>query len=256
MHLSFREFFPEETFIDAKFGDMTLKSLQRGVKSNTDTLLNWIEKGCSDALVKKYLETVTMGIFTDIEHPEQVLESYTISFGYPASKEHETIRMMRSTVASLQVKTMDGESKTVAASLNVTFKQQIVRILRSLCVMIQTLGPLPEKKYVSLQLTYYDELTPHDYEPPGFSSTVFDLAYAFRESTLKHDFGMVRSKYHQVRLALETAVSGEEEEEEVKAEAVTVGKVPIQTDETIPAAVVANDTQDTIGKNNIVYHVG
>lgn len=175
---------------------MSLKKIRRGVNSHADRLLDWIDRGCRDALHRKFLETVTLGIFTDPEHPEIVLESYTISISYPSSKEHELINVLREPSANMTVK-LAGEEKVIAASQNTSFTQQISRLLRTLCILMQTLKGLPAKKYASMQITYYDELTPRDYEPPGFTSLVFDLKYLFQRPTFKHDFGAAESTHHR-----------------------------------------------------------
>lgn len=207
-----REFFPEEAFTQVRYGEMTLKGIRGGVRSNADLLLDWIHKGCYDALKHKYLETVTLGIFTDLQHPDQILESYTLKFAYPNSRDHELLSQIRAqaTCVGVEVKMIDGGTKEINANSQGSFKQQIIRMLRILCIMVQTLSPLPDKKYVSMQLTYYDELTPNGYEPPGFAATIFELAYAFKKPTFKQDFGSAQSNCHRVQLTMETTMAGDE----------------------------------------------
>lgn len=189
---------------------MNLKKIHPGSNSSADTLMEWVQRGCADALQQKYLETATLGIFVDIDHPEHVLETYALTFTYPSSKDHMDILQARTLTGSnvqISLKTKGMTATTTAAAIGTgTFKQQIVKMIRTLCIMMQTLGPLPTKKYVSMHLTYYDELTPADYEPPGFTSTIFELGYLFKDPTFKHDFGSVQSAHHQISLAMETSV--------------------------------------------------
>lgn len=246
----FREFFGEDAFVDCKFGDMTLKKIYRGVTRGADMLMDWIDRGVQDALKHKYLETVTMGIFSDPKNPQDVIETYTMGFSYPSSRQHEMIMRLRSN-------TNRGDNQgipTVAtsritASLDAPFKQQMIKMLRTLCILMQTLGPLPKKRYVAMQMTYYDEVTPVNYEPPCFTSSVFELNYLFKDpgSTFKHDFGAVASPYHRVRLAFETLVGGDKEttEKEKHEEICKDAGVP---NNAVPEAKVdeAQNTQDTI----------
>ena len=48
-----------------------------------------------------------------------------------------------------------------------------------------------------MTLTYYDDVTPKNYEPPGFTSTLFDLNNLFHgEGTMKHMCGTTISPFH------------------------------------------------------------
>lgn len=215
--ISSREFFGEDAFVDCKVGDLVLKQIYRGATQGADTLVDWIEHGVQDALRHKYLETVTMGVFSGPNDPQDVIETYTMGFSYPSSRGHEMVMRLRSNTN----KRGDTQgipavaTSRVTASPDAPFKQQMVRMLRTLCILMQTLGPPPQRRYVTMQMTYYDELTPANYEPPGFAPSVFELGYLFKDpsGTLKHDFGTVASPHHRVRLALETSVDGEHRKE-------------------------------------------
>lgn len=50
-----------------------------------------------------------------------------------------------------------------------------------------------------MQLTYYDELTPKNYEPPGFIPQDFDVNLIFSKSTMKHTFGTAHSDHHKCK---------------------------------------------------------
>lgn len=177
---------------------MSLKKLKRETNTHADRFLDWIDLGCQDALKHKYLDTITLGISTDVDRPDNVIESYTISVGYPSSKDHEMINNLRQSIhITLKTAETEQEIKMGGAGGKVDFSKQIVKVLRTLCLMMQTLRPLPQKKFVSMQMTYYDELTPTGYEPPGFASSVFDVNYLFDGKTFRHNFGQVESPHHQ-----------------------------------------------------------
>jgi hypothetical protein len=232
---------------------MSLKKIRRGVNTHADRLVDWIDKGCLDALQRKYLETITLAVFANPEEPDTIVESYTFAISYPSSREHELIKSLRAT-ANLTVKTGGEEKTIISADPSVPFSQQIVKILRTLCIMMQTLNPLPMKRYASMQITYYDELTPPNYEPPGFTSAVFDVGYLFKKPTLKHDFGSVHSGYHMLGLALETAVDSIAAEKNAEMadvpRAKAIDEAAIDSQPTIVLSqlpVIKGLTQDTIG---------
>ncbi len=214
-----REFFPDEAFDECKYGEMTLKYIKRHVHPHADRLLDWIEKGCFEALSLKYLETISLGIFDDPDHPESVLESYTLHVSYPSSKMHRLVEESRSAARSkglppvglqLTLETGGGKSSSVigggGGSQESSVKEQIVKILRTICVLMQTLHALPRKKFVTMQMTFWDELTPVDYEPAGFASAAFDFCYLFPKATppLKQAFGPLVAPHHRVAVLLET----------------------------------------------------
>jgi hypothetical protein len=165
------------------------------------------------------------------------------------------LRSMRDVSASMTVQI--GARSTEISAGKGTFAQQITKILRTLCVMLQTLKPLPDKKHASMQVTYYDELTPSDYEPPGFVGTVFDVQYLFERPTLKHDFGVAESNHHRIGVGLETAVVAQDAVNE--AESVPEQKADIIDTSptlTISQAIGHKDlTLETIGTKSLMSNV-
>lgn len=242
---------------------MALKRLRKHVNVNTDRLIDWIELGCGDALQKKYLETITLGIHSDEHDNAQVIESYTLTIGYPASELHNIIKEVREdakpTETHITVTSNEGGKKIIKAETREPFGKQIVKMLRTLCIMMQTLKSLPSQKYVGMQLTYYDEVTPPDYVPPGFMQSVFDINYIFNGPTFKHGFGQVQSSHHNINLDLETLKFYADREDEEPAP-VAVPKIQpakggdvsfsLTLSQPPPAAVIS-PSQDTIGIDDI-----
>lgn len=128
-----------------------------------------------------------------------MLETYTLTINYPSSEPHEQIR--RSALNNLNVSLSvmkQGEQSTI--STTTSFQKELVTLLRNLCILTQTLGPLPERRYLTMQITYYDELTPTNYEPPGFLPKDFDIDLIFNEPSMKHSFGTASSNHHRYTL--------------------------------------------------------
>ena len=68
---------------------LPIKALRRGGSSQADTLLDWLELGCFDALARKHLRTMVFAIYTDSTAPHTLCESYQFDFSYPQSDAFE-----------------------------------------------------------------------------------------------------------------------------------------------------------------------
>ena len=154
----------------------------------------------------------------DRGNSESTIESYTISITYPDSTDHMKDNHFGSITIDREV---DGQKSQLTAlghsphsSLKeFSFEKQASRMVRCLCVLLQTLKPLPPRKYLTMHLTYYDLLTPKNYEPPGFQSSIFDRSYLHDPKfVFKHQFASVASLTHALQLSLCTTVEEDREE--------------------------------------------
>lgn len=183
---------------------MNLKRFKKGSDRNSDQLLKWIEEGCFDALKRKYLKSAILTVLADTTSPNNVLETYTLRVNYPDSALHQAIDAATANIAQLSL-TRNDQSVFAVESSPANFKDAISKILRSLCVMSQTLKSLPGKKCLSMKLTYYEEVTPMGYEPPGFVAAEFDIDHLFVQgATSKYAFGKATTPYHNIGLSMET----------------------------------------------------
>lgn len=183
---------------------MNLKRFKRGGDRNSDQLLKWIEEGCFDALSKKYLKTAVLTVLSDsTSRPDNVIETYTLRVNYPESVLHQSIDAATANIAHLSLTRNDRSVLKVDATPT-NFRDSVSKILRSLCVMSQTLKNLPERKCLSMKLSYYDEVTPMGYEPPGFVAAEFDIDHLFQGPTNKYSFGAAKTPYHDLGLSMET----------------------------------------------------
>lgn len=204
MFYLFRDLFPEESFHDHKIVGMNLKKFKRGGDGNSDKLVQWIEEGCYDALSKKYLKSVILTILADSQNPNNVLETYTLRVQYPNSPIHQSVDTTTANIAQLSLSRNNKSVLSVESASPANFKENMSKILRSLCVMSQTLKALPTKKYLSMKLNYYEEVTPMGYEPPGFRAADFDIDHLFNAPTNKYSFGKTVTPYHSIGLSMET----------------------------------------------------
>ena len=126
-----RDLFEEKNFTDHFLCDLALKRLARGISPEADTFLDWIELGIYDALDKKYLRTIYLGIFVDPNHPKDILEWYTFKVAYAPFN-------AATDVSSLSIEQNDREILHFSQK-ETDFKRSAVQILRTMCILTQTL---------------------------------------------------------------------------------------------------------------------
>ncbi|KAJ3294952.1 DNA binding protein [Borealophlyctis nickersoniae] len=190
-----RMLFPEENFKDTSLNGMALKSLVRDYSIEADELMDWLEKGCYDALEKQYLKTMIFGIYLDPDNPDKLVESYTFQFSYP-EKDLWCVTIDAAGKETFRLKTRNEIMSATAV------------MLRRLLILTQTLKPLPENAYVTMKLYYYDEVTPLDYEPPFFQAGDDTKKFYFETKPEKIKIGQVDTPHHAVNLQVQTASDG------------------------------------------------
>ncbi|KAF6719709.1 HORMA domain-containing protein 1 [Oryzias melastigma] len=78
-------------------------------------------------------------------------------------------------------------------------KQASVLLIRKLFLLMQNLDALPNKVYLTMKLYYYDDITPADYQPPGFKEGVYDHLW-FEGMPVHFKVGEVHTSYHALRV--------------------------------------------------------
>ncbi|KAI9597382.1 DNA-binding protein [Syncephalis fuscata] len=115
-----RSFFDEDVYADDKYDGQSIKRLTRGKSSEADTMLDWIEIGCFEALDRRYLRSAVIGVYLDSSNPQQFAESYTFNIDYSDA-------------------TSTASTETNGSEL---VKQNIKQLIRRLILLTQTLPPL------------------------------------------------------------------------------------------------------------------
>jgi len=105
-----------------------------------------------------------------------------------------------------------GNKKISSASTASQTKKATISLLRNLIVLIQTLRPLPDDVRVTMKLFYYDDVTPEDYEPPGFKAAETDFV-CMEGNPTKFKFQSVSTAFHslQLRVIADAMMAGEDE---------------------------------------------
>merc|ERR1719153_86726 len=192
-----RGMFPEDAYVNKSLDKLSLKILKEKTEhENAGTLAGWL-LGAFEAIEKKYLKSLMLSVYVDPSCPNTVHEMYIFRFSYPGG------------VPTCEVQGTNKQSAKVAQD-DIYLTTQ--KLLRTVLLITQGLGPLPTSAYLSIKLTYYDEVTPTDYEPTGYCAT--DIIDPILPSGVqRYNSGKVSTAHHGVKLkvvALPRDIVGEE----------------------------------------------
>ncbi|RMC06059.1 hypothetical protein DUI87_17604 [Hirundo rustica rustica] len=169
-----RGLFPESSYGTRYLDDLCLKILRED-KSCLGSLqiVKWIQ-GCFDALEKQY--TVT--------------EMYQFKFKY------------KKKVPQMDISSNHREF--VAGLCSKDVKQASRLLLRTLYLLMQDLGPLPNDITLSMKLLYYNDVTPQDYQPPGFKDDGSPGGLLFAGDPVHLRVGSVSTDFHLMKVRVTT----------------------------------------------------
>uniref|UniRef100_A0A4W5QKW7 HORMA domain containing 1 n=1 Tax=Hucho hucho TaxID=62062 RepID=A0A4W5QKW7_9TELE len=105
--------------------------------------------------------------------------------------------------------------------VNVSTKKSSILLVRKLYTLMQNLGPLPENVCLNMKLSYYDDVTPQDYQPPGFMEGDSD-SMQFEKEPVNLTMGEVVTPFHTLKVGVTT------ERERLEQEGGTVTKISSQ----------------------------
>uniref|UniRef100_F6YMA0 HORMA domain-containing 1 n=1 Tax=Xenopus tropicalis TaxID=8364 RepID=F6YMA0_XENTR len=166
-----RGLFPEYAYGTRYLEDICVKILREDKSCPGSTqLVKWM-LGCYDALQKKY--TVT--------------ECYQFKFKYTAFG------------PTMDFVSNNGSSTSICSDV----KRTSVMLIRKLYVLMQNLGPLPNDVYLTMKLFYYDEVTPADYQPPGFKEGNCE-GLMFEGEPMYLNVGEVATPFHVLKVKVTT----------------------------------------------------
>ncbi|NXR46119.1 HORM2 protein, partial [Hippolais icterina] len=181
-----RGLFPESSYGTRYLDDLCLKILRED-KSCLGSLqiVKWIQ-GCFDALEKQY---VNLRFYALNSNPT-VTEMYQFKFKY------------KKKVPQMDISSNHREF--VAGLCSKDVKQASRLLLRTLYLLMQDLGPLPNDITLSMKLLYYNDVTPKDYQPPGFKEdgSPGDLLFAGDPVNLR--VGSVSTDFHLMKVKVTT----------------------------------------------------
>eukprot|EP00732_Lithocolla_globosa_P005341 Lithocolla_globosa_v1_NODE_5475_length_1234_cov_3.466497.p3 type:complete len:114 gc:universal NODE_5475_length_1234_cov_3.466497:3-344(+) len=108
---------------------MNLKLLQRGSNPEANTMLDWLEKGCFDALERKYLKKIVFGVYLNPDQPTLFEEVYEFKVSYAEEGAEGHVSMSRGDTPLMEAH-MNGKKE---------IKKATQQLLRTLITMTHTL---------------------------------------------------------------------------------------------------------------------
>uniref|UniRef100_A0A3Q2E718 Zebrafish testis-expressed 38 n=1 Tax=Cyprinodon variegatus TaxID=28743 RepID=A0A3Q2E718_CYPVA len=199
-----RGIFPEFAYRSRYLEDLCLKVLRENSSiPGANKVVRWM-MGCFDALDKQYVSYIPL--FLNFE----MITSYQFNFRY--SEVGPEMGILRNNEMQMQVTLEDTKTASVL-------------LIRKLFLLMQNLGVLPSNVHLTMRLYYYDDITPADYQPPGFKEGVYDRIW-FQGIPVHFKVGHVETSYHslKVRVSVDQGqVKKLEEGNEVKETAIQVG---------------------------------
>ncbi|NXF99844.1 HORM1 protein, partial [Sakesphorus luctuosus] len=183
-----RGIFPESAYGTRYLDDVCVKILREDKNCpGSSQLVKWM-LGCYDALQKKYLRQIVLAVYNHPEDPQTVTECYQFKFKYTH------------TGPLLDFGSKDGSDSPISCA---DTKRASVLLIRKIFVLMQTLSPLPNDVCLTMKLLYYDEVTPPDYQPPGFKEAEYE-GLMFNEEPMYLNVGEVPTPFHMLKLKITT----------------------------------------------------
>ncbi|NXV98326.1 HORM2 protein, partial [Calonectris borealis] len=169
-----RGLFPESSYGTRYLDDLCLKILRED-KSCLGSLqiVKWIQ-GCFDALERQY--TVT--------------ELYQFKFKY------------KKEVPQMDI--ISNQMNFVNGVCSEDVKEASRLLIRKLYLLMQNLGPLPNDITLTMKLLYYNDVTPKDYQPPGFKEDGSPGDLLFDGDPVNLRVGSVSTGFHLMKVRVTT----------------------------------------------------
>ncbi|XP_078287966.1 HORMA domain-containing protein 1 [Rhinoraja longicauda] len=185
-----RGLFPEHAYGTRYLEDLCVKILREDDSCpGSSQIVKWM-MGCYDALQKKYLRMLILAIYTNQDADCQtVTECYQFKFKYMKDG------------PSMDFTSNNGKIRSTVNCSDT--KRTSILLIRRLYVLMQSLGPLPNDICLKMKLTYYDEVTPPDYQPPGFREGTSE-SMIFEGDPVFLRVGEVATPFHMLKLKVTT----------------------------------------------------
>nr|CAD7440214.1 unnamed protein product [Timema bartmani] len=192
-----RSIFPKDDYADRSVDGSEYKILRGRNNTEVKQVLKWM-KGAFDALEKKYLRQMIFAVHKgSIRDP--VLETYTFYFAYKDGGQFEySVKDKSGKVASQIFGSPD-------ASLDLC--QSTLKLLANCEQLYWNLEPLPDNRALTMKLLYFDEVTPPDYEPPGFyAADSTSYVYMAEKTPPKIKLGAVQTAFHATKVHVQSTL--------------------------------------------------
>ncbi|XP_076828235.1 zebrafish testis-expressed 38 [Brachyhypopomus gauderio] len=181
-----RGIFPEDAYRSRYLEDLCIKVLREDCSApGACKIVKWM-MGCFDALEKRYLQIVLIGVHRNPDDSNHVIESYQFKFRYSEN--------------GPQMDILRNESMEMRVTMEETKKASVL-LIRKLFLLMQNLDMLPDDVSLSMKLYYYDDVTPANYEPPGFKEGVCDSLW-FEGTAVHFRVGDLHTPFHLLKVGV------------------------------------------------------
>lgn len=150
------------------------------------TLISWLQNGVFDALDRGYQKDMSVLVLN--EEGSQVLESYTFSFTFDDKGAVEVTSTLQTVATQQQDPVVDCEDVAAAPPTRKRprsdqeapcgsehlIRTSFNRLIRESIQQLQAQPPLTSSRCLSMRLTYHEDRTPLDYQPPSFTNLDHD----------------------------------------------------------------------------------
>ncbi|XP_015733483.1 HORMA domain-containing protein 2 isoform X3 [Coturnix japonica] len=178
-----RGLFPESSYGTRYLDDLCLKILREDKSClGSFQIVKWIQ-GCFDALEKQYM-------YTNPKEPETVTELYQFKFKY------------KKEVPEMDI--ISNKTNFVNGVCSEDMKQASSLLIRKLYLLMQNLGPLPNDITLTMKLLYYNDVTPDDYQPPGFKKDDKSGDLLFDGDPVNLKVGSFSTGFHTLKVKVTT----------------------------------------------------
>ncbi|XP_066548807.1 zebrafish testis-expressed 38 [Amia ocellicauda] len=179
-----RGIFPEGAYQSRYLEDLCIKVLrENSAVPGACKVVKWM-MGCFDALEKGYLHILFIGVHRNAEDPSSIVESYQFKVRYTSDGPQMDIQ------SSNKLAMRVGLEDTKKAS---------VMLVRKLFLLMQNLDVLPSGVSLTMKLYYYDNVTPPDYQPPGFKEGESDSLW-FEGTAVHFKVGDLQTPFHTMKV--------------------------------------------------------
>ncbi|KAB0386834.1 hypothetical protein FD755_001790, partial [Muntiacus reevesi] len=135
------------------------------------------------------LRMVVLAVYTNPEDPQTISECYQFKFKYTSN----------GPVMDFTSKNQSNEPNMSSADT----KKASILLIRKIYILMQNLGPLPNDVCLTMKLFYYDEVTPPDYQPPGFKDGDCE-GVIFEGEPMYLNVGEVPTPFHTFKVKVTT----------------------------------------------------
>ncbi|XP_037734921.1 HORMA domain-containing protein 2-like, partial [Chelonia mydas] len=129
-------------------------------------------------------------IYTNPKEPQRVTELYQFKFKYTKDGPQMDILSTKMSFA----KGVSSEE----------IKKGSILLIRKLYLLMQNLGPLPNDIILTMKLFYYSDVTPDDYQPPGFKEDSSPDNLLFDGDPVNLKVGSISTGFHILKVRVTT----------------------------------------------------